>query len=78
MSKCECGGCGLKFSCTSAFQLHRVGKYEDKGRRCVPGGEQLVARGLVLVKGIWKFPRTQRLDLYRIENKIGVSGDIAG
>lgn len=47
MSYCTCGGCERKFSCLSAFEKHRAGRYADNTRHCLTDSEMRDA-GLVL------------------------------
>lgn len=52
--RCQCAACHQYFSTTSNFDKHRVGDYEA-GRRCRTAKE-MVAKGLVLVDGVWQGP----------------------
>ena len=57
-SRCQCGGCGLYFTSTSAFDKHRTGRYANTGewqgtRRCLTTAE-MDAKGMALrTDGVW-------------------------
>lgn len=51
-SMCDCGECHTRFSRTSTFDAHRVGKHEPYERRCL-GPVEMVAKGLVDRNGVW-------------------------
>jgi hypothetical protein len=51
-SMCDCGECGLRFSRTSTFDKHRVGRHEPLERRCLTPDE-MRAKGMVERNGVW-------------------------
>ncbi len=52
-ARSTCTACCQAFSSTQAFDLHRVGSFTPLTRRCL-SVQEMSARGLVLVAGIWQ------------------------
>lgn len=48
---CQCGGCGLYFNSTYAFDKHREGKHGN--RRCLTTDEMLLAGMTTNATGWW-------------------------
>jgi hypothetical protein len=49
----QCGGCGMYFNSTHAFEKHRVGEF-GRDRRCL-GATEMLAKGMVLgADGFWR------------------------
>lgn len=52
-----CRACGKRFGGTSGFDAHRAGKFTNEhpsyGRYCLDD-DALLAKGLVLVDGVWR------------------------
>jgi hypothetical protein len=71
-----CSGCHRTFSSTSAFELHRVGDFTRKQRRClVP--QQMSVKGMMRnEKGQWTLPPTEEIaPWYRPPQKIAFTSD---
>jgi len=56
-----CTGCKRIFSSTSAFDLHRIGNFTHRQRRCLTP-QEMSARGMMRnEKGQWTLPPTEKV-----------------
>jgi hypothetical protein len=52
MARSTCGACKSVFFSVSAFDMHRVGRFEPLERRCL-SADEMRAKGMALKNGIW-------------------------
>jgi hypothetical protein len=51
-----CDACGACFATVALFDLHRIGPFTRRGRRCL-SIQQLQAKGLFQnERGVWRYP----------------------
>lgn len=54
--RCACTACGLRFTSTHAFDVHRVGKYATAERRCLTQVELALRKWAPNESGYWRLP----------------------